>query len=392
MHRDYNVIVVGAGIAGLMTAVRLAMAGKKVALFDRGLIGSQSTTSNHGMIHSGALYAKDHPEIAPLCGEAVGLFSAAFPDALIARGAYYFGHRACLENHAVFCERLHCPFRWVPRAEVEHLFHGDRIADLVFGFVGDLAVSSRRIVLDLLCLCWQLGIDVHPRASVKDILVDRGHTVGVALAGEGEVSADAVVICAGLGIRELAQRRSLRMLERLKSRLDMMVAFKGSGFPRSMVGLEYGGPAVAPTADGTILASLHGGAQPWVKDMRRWSVPVAKVLDLIERMRFYFRDGLVDYDSGHAYMCSKTELATGNADLWGIEPRVAIVDHGREDGIAHLWTLMPGKMTLGFHASRDLASRLLDAPVDLPLPRSPSDRLAEAETWVDSCPWKALDA
>ncbi|AUX23634.1 uncharacterized protein SOCEGT47_041620 [Sorangium cellulosum] len=389
MVRDYDVIVVGAGIAGLMTAARLAMSGKRVAVFERGLIGARSTAGNHGTIHSGALHARDHAEIVPACAEAVELFASAFPGALVARGAYYFGRAACLAQHAAGWERLGCRFRWASGEELEGLFRRDRSRDLRFALVDDLAMSSRRVVTELLCLCWHLGVDVHPRAAVNDVLVERGEAVGVALSGRGEVTAGEVVLCAGLGLRELAERRSLRMLDSLRPRFDMVAAFKASGLERSIVSLEHGGPMIAPTAGGALLASVHGGAQPLGHPHHRGSVPVVKMFELVERMRFYFRDGLIGYHTGQATMCSRMELDRGGPDAWGIEPRSAIVDHGREDGIARLWTLVPGKLSLGFHASRDLASRLLDAPLGLPLPRAPLDRMIEADAIVEPSPFGA---
>lgn len=388
MVRDYDVIVVGAGIAGLMTAARLAMAGRKVALFERGLIGARSTAGNHGTIHSGARHARDHAEIVPSCVEAGALFAAAFPGALVARGAYYFGRAACLEQHAASWERLGCRFRWASHDEAPPLFRRDRVRDLRLAYVDDLAVSSRRIVTELLCLDWHLGVEVHPRVAVNDILVERGEAVGVALAGGGEVTADEVVLCAGLGLRELAERRSLTMLDRLRPRFDLVAAFQVSGLEHSIVSLEHGGPVIAPAAGGALLASIHGGTQPLAHP--RGAVPVVKMFDLVERMRFYFRDGLIGYHTGQATMCGRMELVRGGPDAWGIEPRSAIVDHGREDGIAHLWTLVPGKLSLGFHASRDLASRLVGVPLGLPLPRAPLDRMIEADAIVAPSPFGAF--
>src|SRR5579871_5523569 len=71
---DYDYVIVGGGISGLMTALRLASGGARVGLFEQGALGSEASTSNHGMIHSGALYAELHPDVAALCLEANTLF------------------------------------------------------------------------------------------------------------------------------------------------------------------------------------------------------------------------------------------------------------------------------------------------------------------------------
>lgn len=67
---DYDYTVIGAGVSGLMTALRLAQAGARVGLFERGKIGAGASLGNHGIIHSGALYVELHPEITRACKEA----------------------------------------------------------------------------------------------------------------------------------------------------------------------------------------------------------------------------------------------------------------------------------------------------------------------------------
>jgi glycine/D-amino acid oxidase-like deaminating enzyme len=391
MSHDYDVIIVGGGIAGLMTAARLGAHGRKVAVFEQGLCGAQATTGNHGMIHSGALYAKLHADIVPHCLEALGLFRDTFPAAVISRGAYYFAHRDAVDQHVVLWERHGCPYRRVDPDEIATLLRVEDMPEMGFVATDDLAVSSRRIVAALVRLAWYAAVDLAVRTPVSDVLVSDGRAVGVRLAERVEVTAGDVILCAGLGTRPFHERLATAARSQLRSRLDMMAAFKGQGVPRSIICLDYGGPAIAPSVRGTILASLHGGPQPWIQRQRRWPVPVTKVLDLIERMRAHLCDGLVDYDTGVAYMCSKTELAGGSGDMWGIDPAFAVVDHGHEDGIAHLYTLLPGKMTLAFHASREVARRVLGAPVDLPLPRPPADRLDEADELVEPPPWQAAD-
>ncbi|HEX6778157.1 MAG TPA: FAD-dependent oxidoreductase, partial [Ktedonobacterales bacterium] len=61
---DYDYVIVGGGISGLMTALRLATCGFRIGLVEKGEIGSEASISNHGMIHSGALYSEFHPDVA----------------------------------------------------------------------------------------------------------------------------------------------------------------------------------------------------------------------------------------------------------------------------------------------------------------------------------------
>ncbi|MGF6889204.1 glycerol-3-phosphate dehydrogenase [Nocardia sp. GAS34] len=46
---QYDVLVVGGGVTGLMVAVRLAGPGVRVAVLERDLLGAGATTHNHGV-------------------------------------------------------------------------------------------------------------------------------------------------------------------------------------------------------------------------------------------------------------------------------------------------------------------------------------------------------
>lgn len=79
MMRDFDSIVVGGGVAGLMSALRLAEAGQRVLLLERDKLGCGATAGNHGVIHSGALFAGLHPEIVVDCKEAQHAYRSSFP-------------------------------------------------------------------------------------------------------------------------------------------------------------------------------------------------------------------------------------------------------------------------------------------------------------------------
>ena len=48
----YDTIIIGAGIAGLFTALRLSKNGQKVLVVEKDKIGNGATIANHGTIHS----------------------------------------------------------------------------------------------------------------------------------------------------------------------------------------------------------------------------------------------------------------------------------------------------------------------------------------------------
>lgn len=62
-----RVLIVGAGFAGLSAAARLAQAGLPVTVCESREIGWAASSRNQGWLHSGAVFAREHPELARMC-------------------------------------------------------------------------------------------------------------------------------------------------------------------------------------------------------------------------------------------------------------------------------------------------------------------------------------
>ncbi|WP_280311835.1 hypothetical protein [Nocardia abscessus] len=98
---------------------------------------------------------------------------------------------------------------------------------------------------------------------------------------------------------------------------------------------------------------------------------------------------MIDHDGGVAWVCSKTEHTGAQRDQWGTAPNYAVIDHCTKEGIRGLWTVLPGKMTLSMHASRDVVSHITGsrAPLDMPAQHPVSDD--QAAELVAVSPWAA---
>src|SRR5574341_1018824 len=113
---DVECVVVGGGVAGLMIALRLALAGIDVVLFEKERLGSGSTIGNHGTIHSGAFFAELHPEIARLCQEARQAYLSTFAAARIsAKSSWYFGRPQRLATFRTLWAAQNIAFKEVRR-------------------------------------------------------------------------------------------------------------------------------------------------------------------------------------------------------------------------------------------------------------------------------------
>jgi glycerol-3-phosphate dehydrogenase len=69
MIKDYDAGIIGGGILGLGIALKAAALGYNVVLFDKGEIGSGTSSHFHEMLHSGARYAVIDPVSAKECYE-----------------------------------------------------------------------------------------------------------------------------------------------------------------------------------------------------------------------------------------------------------------------------------------------------------------------------------
>src|SRR5262245_26711278 len=77
-----RIVIVGGGIAGLATAVRLSQAGFPVTLFESSVLGSAASTRNQGWLHSGAFFAVDAPVYARACHDSLQQTLRFCPDCL----------------------------------------------------------------------------------------------------------------------------------------------------------------------------------------------------------------------------------------------------------------------------------------------------------------------
>lgn len=68
--RDGDVIVAGAGMAGLLTALDLARRGAHVVLVEPSRVGAGQSGQSHGYLHLGYAYGPDEPRLPSLLGRA----------------------------------------------------------------------------------------------------------------------------------------------------------------------------------------------------------------------------------------------------------------------------------------------------------------------------------
>lgn len=384
---DYDYVIVGGGISGLMTALRLAKCGYRIGLFEKGEIGSEASTSNHGMIHSGALYSQLHSDVSLLCIEANRLFHQTFSDAMVPlEDTWYFASAQRLEHFKRLWQLQGIPFTEVERSAWTALLRPEQINGLSCASLPDFVVSPRRILVELAQMCLDLGVEISPMTPVHEVILHQGAATAIRVGLRETVSAREVILCAGLGLLHFLKQIESRAWDQLRPRLGMMVLFDNYRLNRALLCLEYGGPTVAPTYGSPVLVSLFNGVQPNIRRNGKWPVAVAQLTEVVKQIKKYLHDDVLCLDTGRAYVCSKTEIAVGNT-AWSTRPSFVCMNHERLDGIKHLWSLLPGKWTLSFHATHSLASQILHEDLGLPLPVQAHTVSATAEEMVATEPW-----
>jgi len=383
-----DTVVIGGGIAGLLTSLRLARAGQQVTLVEADRIGAGATCANHGMLHSGALYVRQHGHVIHYCRQAQAAFTTLLGAAeLTADDAVYVvpapedaAFRACLDHHQIPHQRL--PVYDVPELRAA-------VADShVLIAVGERLFSSRRLVEILTGQCLAAGVHIQTGITVHRITRADGRVTGIGLGVGEHLPGDQVVIAAGLGSAQLLAQVGSRHVAHLRSQLDMMAHFPRSSLRRGLVFAQLDRSVLMPAPDGGALGSFFGGVQPQVAGRRAFGVDLDKATALVREIEQTLAPGVIDPRDGIAYVAGKTDyVGTSHAENGVVNPGFYVIDHGPEDDLVGLFTVVTGKMTLAFHASKAVADAILGTDLDLevePLAADPvAAELLAVEPWAE---------
>ncbi|WP_433491651.1 NAD(P)/FAD-dependent oxidoreductase [Nocardia grenadensis] len=186
MTTEVDCVIVGGGVTGLMTAARLAESGRRVRLIERDLLGSGATISNHGLIHSGALYARWHPEIVAACRQAQVAYRASFPDCLVAaESCWYFATVNTLHNYQNLWCRHDIVHHTVDPRDLGTVFRTEA-RDIAACAIDEVVLDTRALLTALAARCMDLGVEVSVGLTTDQILIDNGRVRGV-FTGDGVV-------------------------------------------------------------------------------------------------------------------------------------------------------------------------------------------------------------
>ncbi|GAB2710713.1 NAD(P)/FAD-dependent oxidoreductase [Nocardia thraciensis] len=388
---QYDFLVVGGGVTGLMVALRLAEPGVRVAVIERDLLGAGATTHNHGLVHSGALYVRWHPEIVQDCHRGQAAFESSFPRCLSGiETCWYIGSPGTLEIYRPLWQQAGLDARPVDSLELGEVLAGVDPNEVGGYAIRELVIDSHALIAELAARAAAAGVDLVVGADASRVVVENGAVRGVQTSTVMFETAN-VVVCAGIGTREVLDRSGSAVARELTSRLETMMAFPGQ-LDTAVIGLEFGWPFLAPSTTGrAVLASRYGAPQRFVRSEADWPVPATETAALISDLGARLRPGLLDLDDGVAWVGAKTEHPIGS-DQWGTAPGITVIDHQARDGVAGWWTVLPGKMTLALHASRRVAAAITGTRTELDLPKPTRRGRGPVGHLVAVTPWAAHEA
>jgi len=206
-----DIAVIGGGVFGVMTAIRLAEMGQAVTLFERlpGLMQGASVNANR--LHIGFHYPRD-VETARQCLRGSHAFREDFGEAVIdgLSNAYFIAREGSLTSPADYlahCDRLGLRYRIIDPDRFQ-----PAVKDVALGVLTDEVVYDAAVLRRLMITRLQSS-GARPRVDreVADIRRNGKSGIEISTRDEGAACFDAVVNCSYADINRLTARLSHRI-------------------------------------------------------------------------------------------------------------------------------------------------------------------------------------
>lgn len=208
--RNKKIAIVGGGIIGASTAMRLVQRGFRVTIFERGTWGGEASWAAAGMLSPGGEIDLESP-VAALATESRRLYPRYIQDLREESGceidfqengaldvAYSEGEWKALTARAERQRGLGIESKPMPADKVKAFWPFLRVEDLAGGifYPNDALVDPRQVMAALRVACEHAGVEVKERSDVKVVTTGNSRPV-LEVAGGDCCEADAVIIAAG---------------------------------------------------------------------------------------------------------------------------------------------------------------------------------------------------
>jgi len=201
--KEANVAIVGCGIFGSMTAIKLAESGIKVTIFDSNKMGLQGASlNNQNRLHLGFHYPRDD-ETASQCIKGFTDFKNEFPECILDNfeNAYFIASQGSLtspEEYLQFCERLKLNYKIIDSKKFDPL-----VKNVDLGILCDEVVYDSKILEKIISKKFKkLGIVPKFNSEVTNIFkINAAYSLEIN--GKDNEIFDAVINCTYANLNQL---------------------------------------------------------------------------------------------------------------------------------------------------------------------------------------------
>jgi len=368
-HSSERIVIVGGGFAGLSTAVCLAQAGFPVTVLEASKLGYAASTRNQGWLHSGAWFARSHPDLARMCYDSLQQTLDFCPDCVESgvNSMVYFSSdkETGLGAWTQAWDQVSLPYESLSRTELERalptvdrqLIHeGLRLPDRSFRpdvLLSQLAAEARRA-----------GVEIRPNTFVAGLLQEDRRVYGVAVGVNEDIRARLVILATGaFGPKTFSQlfrpcsgRQSDYELVCLKTHLraihpnsgcDPFCVVDSIGFNH----LPHHGTSVF----GTNRWQIVSGAADDTLDSTETDI-------LSQQLQRLFPNGFGIEVETNDWAGTTVQAMHAEQIEPSESPLPTIVDHSKEPcGMENVLSIFPGRATLWAH----LAERVRDTVLEM---------------------------
>ena len=377
-----RIVVVGGGFSGLSTAVRLAQSGLPVTLLEKSQLGHAASTHNQGWLHSGAWFARAHPDLARHCYQSLLRTLEFCPECVEpdVEAMIYFSseQETGLSGWMQAWDQVGIPYDGLardelrdalPEADPRRIFAGARLPDR--SFCPDVLLNR------LAETAASVGVEIRPGTFVSGLLVKDRRVYGVAAGGHEEIHARLVVLATGAFtqgsfsdlFRPAAGGQSDYQLVCLKTQLRVLRPPLGCD-PFCIVdavGLNH-----LPHQESSVFGTSFWNVVTQADDEQVEPRGTAVLDAQLERL---FPQGLSECGTVADFAGTTVQAMHVDQIEPGDAPLPTIIDHSREPcGVENVLSIFPGRATLWAH----LAERVRNLVVD---------KLGSHQTVVSHPPW-----
>ncbi len=208
-----NLIIIGSGITGLMTAINAKLSGLDVYLVEKGDQPSGTSVRIAGVLHSGARFAGWDDDLAKTCFEEWKWWISVLDKEKREVGGYFIKLKGepeqYLENWLNSLKAIGIPYTEIDNPEIGKDINNDSIER--YYFVPEIKINARYITNELTEIAKRLGINYYTSSTIKEAEL-QGNEYKIAISGKNEITVKGFpIITSGIEIPEVAKKFGINL-------------------------------------------------------------------------------------------------------------------------------------------------------------------------------------